>query len=291
MTRRRLLALTFGLCVCLAQMPRTVFGAETLSFGIVSSETSVSLLPKWGPFLADMERETGIAVHPVFAPDYAGVISAMRSGSLQVALMGNKSALEVIEKAPASLFATPIGLDGQGTYQSCLVVRTESGLTTLEDVIKKAGSLNLAYGDPNSTSGYVVPSYYIFTLKGIDPRRVFKHITYGSHEANALAVARGVADVGTISSTALGGLKAVHPEDMARLNVIWRSPHIPNDPLVWRTDLPQDTRDKLRSFVLSYGRQDRPDGDRERAVLNTLGWLRFEASDNGQLETIRHLFR
>ena len=65
---------------------------------------------------------------------------------------------------------------------------------------------------------------------------------------------------------------------------------IPNDPLVWRTDLPNELKAKIKTFILGYGRQG-PDAERQRQVLAHLGegWLPFQESNNAQLLPIRQL--
>jgi phosphonate transport system substrate-binding protein len=74
------------------------------------------------------------------------------------------------------------------------------------------------------------------------------------------------------------------PEKAAELREIWRSPLIPSDPMLWRRDLDADAKKKLRDFFLAYGRDDR-----EKAILKTLTWSGFKASDNNQLTPIRQL--
>jgi phosphonate transport system substrate-binding protein len=80
------------------------------------------------------------------------------------------------------------------------------------------------------------------------------------------------------------------PEKAAQIRIIWKSPLIPNDPLVWRRDLPADLKVKIRTFILNYGKQG-PDAERQRQVLAHLaqGWLPFHESNNLQLIPIRQL--
>jgi len=59
--------------------------AETVNFGIISTESQQNLRTKWEPFLADMTKETGLDIKPFFASDYAGVIEGMRFGKVQLA--------------------------------------------------------------------------------------------------------------------------------------------------------------------------------------------------------------
>jgi phosphonate transport system substrate-binding protein len=85
-------------------------------------------------------------------------------------------------------------------------------------------------------------------------------------------------------------LQKLQPDKAAQIRVIWKSPLIPNDPLVWRKDLPDDLKAKIKNFILGYGRQG-PDADRQRQVLAHLvqGWQPFHESSDAQLIPIRQL--
>ena len=84
-----------GLSACIS----TAAAAETLNFGIISTESSQNLKTVWQPFLDAMEEQTGVEVKPFFASDYAGVIEGMRFGKVDVAWFGNKSAMEAVDRA------------------------------------------------------------------------------------------------------------------------------------------------------------------------------------------------
>ncbi|MCB1513151.1 MAG: phosphate/phosphite/phosphonate ABC transporter substrate-binding protein, partial [Hyphomicrobiaceae bacterium] len=138
----------------------TVASAEEMkevNFGIISTESSANLKSTWDPFLAAMEKGTGLKINAFFAPDYAGVIEGMRFDKVQVAWFGNKSAMEAVDRSGGEVFAQTVDGDGNPGYWSLLVTHKDSPLNTVEDVLKCDGSLNFGIGDPNSTSGFLVP--------------------------------------------------------------------------------------------------------------------------------------
>ena len=72
--------------------------------------------------------------------------------------------------------------------------------------------------------------------------------------------------------------------------MIWRSPLIPSDPLVWRADLDDDAKNRLYRFIMSYGRSGTPEQvAAAREVLGALQWAPFRPSSNAQLYPIRVL--
>lgn len=262
--------------------------AEEINFGIISTESQQNLKPKWEPFLADMKKETGLDVKPFFASDYAGVIEGMRFGKVQMAWYGNKSAMEAVDRADGEIFAQTVSVDGNPGYWSLILAPKDSKLNTVEDLLKCDKTLSFGLGDPNSTSGYLVPTTFVFAASKVDPKNCFKAVTNANHETNAMAVANGQLDAAANNTENMALIEKNQPEAFAKIKVIWKSPLIPSDPLVWRKDLPQETKDKLKNFVLNYG-TDKSKGDvaKEKEILAGLQWAPFRSSDNDQLLPIR----
>jgi phosphonate transport system substrate-binding protein len=264
--------------------------AETteINFGIISTESQSNLKTIWDPFLADMAKKTGLKVNAFFASDYAGVIEGMRFGKVQVAWYGNKSAMEAVDRANSEVFAQSVAVGGEPGYWGLLLVPADSPLASAEDVLKCDRSLNFGLGDPNSTSGYLVPMTFLFAQNGKDPKECFKTVTNANHETNAMAVANKQVDVATNNTENLMRLEKTNPEAAAKIKVIWKSPLIPSDPIVWNKELDQPTKDKLLAFFMTYGRQGTPEQvEAERGVLTGLQWAPFRPSSDAQLYPIR----
>ncbi|MEZ6017651.1 MAG: phosphate/phosphite/phosphonate ABC transporter substrate-binding protein [Planctomycetota bacterium] len=264
-------------------------GGARLIFGIPSTESSVQLAASWAPLLADLSAALGQEVKPFFATDYAGIIEAMRAGHVDLAWFGNKAALEAADRAGGEVFAQMVDGDGHAGYWSVLVVRDDSPLQSVEEVLTRAPELSIGIGDPNSTSGFLVPLVELFAPRGLDPKRAFARALQGNHESNALAVALGHIDVAPVDSKVLRRLADSHPDRYARLREVWRSELIPSDALCWRKALPEPLRTRLREWFTTYGAAEGPDAAHQRAVLAGLDLRGFRASDDTQLLPIRAL--
>jgi phosphonate transport system substrate-binding protein len=262
-----------------------------INFGIISTESTQNLRTQWDPLLAEMAKKTGLKVNPFFASDYAGIIEGMRFGKVQVAWYGNKSAMEAVDRADGEVFAQTVNPDGtQGYYGLLLANAANNALNTVDDALKCDKSLTFGNGDPNSTSGFLVPSVFIFSAKGIDPKSCYKTVTNANHETNAMAVANGQVDIATNNTENMTRIEENNPAAFKKIKIIWRSPLIPSDPIVWRKDLDQATKDKLMTFFMTYGRQGQPEQVKaEREVLKGLKWGPFRPSSDAQLYPIRVL--
>lgn len=260
---------------------------KEINFGIISTESSQNLKQDWAPLLVDMEKRTGLKVNAFFAPDYAGVIEAMRFGKVQVGWFGNKSGIEAVDRANGEVFSQVVNVDGSIGYWSMISVHKDSPYHTLDDVLKNAKSLSFGIGDPNSTSGFMVPSYYVFAKHNLDPKATFKNIRGANHESNIMAVANKQVDAAVHSSDVLERIEKRSPEVFSKLRIVWKSPLIAGDPIVWRKDLDEGSKQKIKAFLLSYGKGS--DSARELAILNKLVLGGFRESSNAQLSPIRQL--
>jgi phosphonate transport system substrate-binding protein len=284
----RKIGLALAACALLLGGPVLAEEIKEIRFGIISTESTQNLKKAWDPFLADMGKKLGMKVSGFFAPDYAGIIEAMRFDKVELAWYGNKSAMEAVDRAGAEIFVQTVDVKGNPGYWSLLLTHKDSPLKTLEDVFSRASELSFGNGDPNSTSGFLVPGYYLFAKNGIDPKKAFKRVVSANHETNALAVANKQVDIATNNTENLERIKTNFPEKYEQIRVIWKSPLIPSDPLAWRKNLPEDFKEKIRVFFLDYGVKG-ADAEQEKAILSALQWAPFRASSNDQLLPIRQL--
>ena len=274
----------------------TVFAAGTapaqdmkeINFGIISTESSQNLRRAWEPLLEDMGEELGLKVNAFFAPDYAGIIEGMRFNKVQVAWYGNKSAMEAVDRAGGEVFVQTVDVSGNPGYWSLLLAHKDSKINNLQDALNCDANYNFGNGDPNSTSGFLVPSYYVFAQNNIDPKRCFGRVINANHETNALAVANKRVDFATNNTESLSRIEENNPGAFKKLKIVWKSPLIPSDPLVWRQDLDQDMKARIKSFFLSYGRLG-DNVDEELEILAGLQLAPFNDSSDAQLYPIRQL--
>lgn len=256
-----------------------------LNFGIIATEKAGALKQMWEPFLEDMGKSVGVKVNGFYATDYAGIIEAQRFNKVHIAWYGNKSAIDAVDRSNGEVFAQFVDLDGTPGYYSYLITHKDSAIKTLDQVLKNGKDYSFGIGDPSSTSGTLVPSYYVFTLNNLEPKTHFKVMRSSNHEGNFLAVLNKQVDIATSNSEMTEKMKEKSPEKLEQIRILWTSPLIPRDPLVWRKDLPADVKKKVQDFVTGYGKNDR-----EKEILKNMYRLAgFKASTDAQLIPIRQL--
>ncbi len=258
-----------------------VFGFTALS---VKSEAEIkNEIAQWQPMLDAMSKQLKVKVTGVGSTKAGDLVERMKKGEVHVALMGNVPALDALVQANAQVFGQVIKIKGGDSYQSLIIAHKDSKLTNLEQMLASNKQYSLQLGDVKSTSSTLVPLYYAFSRYRVTPEEVFKKVTRGNHKLNFLAVANKEVDVATVASDLLeGDYKEENAAEYAKVKVIWRSDPLKNDPLLYRKDLPADTKQAVEKFFLGYGKTPE-----EKATLKEArGLTGFKKSTNAQLQQV-----
>jgi phosphonate transport system substrate-binding protein len=292
--KRRLIALValLALAGCTKSGPDKPEALEALTFSIVSTENPQTQIQEWGPFLKDMQAAIGVPVKPFFGSNYTAAIEAMRFKQSDVGWFTNASGLEAVRRAGGEVFARtthPTGVDG---YQGVIIVRKGSGVT-LDKLLACGQRYDFGMGDAKSTSGTLSPMAYLFGPRGITPAKCFKTVRSANAEANLLSVGSGLLDAATDNTRSMDRMavqdSAIAKKTLANIQVIWRSPDIPEDPMVWRGDLDPAMKAKIAKFIFSYGVGDTTEAKRQRKLLERIQTGPFKPADNSHLIPVREI--
>jgi len=283
-----LAAAALSLAGCTPKADTTSAAPKEIVFSILSAENQASMGPLWQPLLDDMSAQIGVKVKPFFATNYTSLIEAMRFKQVQVGWFSALPALDAVNRADAEVLGRVIDAGGDATYKSVLIVKKGSGIT-LDKVLACGQKYTFGIGDPQSTSGTLAPTAYLFTPKGIEPSKCFKTVRSASHQTNSFSVANGVLDVATNNSVGILFFQREKPDLAAKVETIWSSPPLPESSIVARKDLDPAVKEKLRQFFLTYGTGTGPTADKQRAVLKNLAYGGFRPADNSYLDPVREM--
>ena len=212
-------------------------------------------------FAQDLSEKLGIKVNEYRATDYSAAIEAMRTGEAQLAALGPFSYVHAVDRAGAECIAVS-ATDGVAGYKSYIVTQSDSDINSLEDLEGKT----FAFVDPESTSGNVVPCNEIlnaFPEKGLTfddlhlNGKFFSSVMFsGTHPNSLQGVAKGDIDAAAVSSsTYTNEIKNGNVEE-GQVKIIHESPNIPSSPWAIQKDLPQELKDLVKEFFLTYDNEE-----------------------------------
>ena len=261
---------------------------ETVAFAILSAEGQAAAEPLWRPLLDDMSEAVGAPVEARFGSSYEELVRAMVAGQAQAAWLSPRPAIEVIDSGAAELVARTVDRSGVDSYRSVMVVRAGSG-NTLDRILGCGRDLRLGLGDAASTSATLAPMTFLFSPRGIEPGACFASVRSDDYSSNAYAVVGGALDVAVVNTVTLARMRRQNPQIADQLQEVWRSPALPEGGVLVRQDMDPAVREKLRSFLLTYGQGDSAEAGRQRQVLAALNWSRFRAADGAYLDPVREM--
>ena len=276
--------------LCAAALSSLCFPAfagepSTLTFAIIAAGNPEQVKRDWEPFLQEMSQRIGVPVQALVSEKHSELVEAMRQGKAQIS-MGNKLSLELVETGVCKVFAQVVKKNGERGYHSVLITRADSPLNSLPDLLAQRGQYRFMNGDPKSTSGTLVPAFHVFSKNKTSPQQLFKTVATGNHQKNFDAVLKSETDVATNSSEFIDKMQTERPLDARKIKVIWKSPLLPNDPVILRNDLPEHIKNKIEKFFIQFGKNN----PRQARILDELsGWSGFRSSTNAQLIPIADL--
>lgn len=260
-------------------------GIDQFRIGILGGENAQDRMNSYACLQEYASEALGVETK-LFAPaDYNGVIQGLLGGTIDMAWLGASSYAATYLQDPDAVepVLVKVNLDGSIGYHSIGFARVDSGVTSLDDMEGKV----FGFGDPNSTSGYLIPSIEIPQYKeGItmESGEYFGEVKFtGGHEQTIVAVANGDIDGGVTWADGQGNWedgynsgalrKAVDAGlvDMNDLVQIWQSAVIPEGPVVLRQALPEDVKVAMTELVDGLYEAD-PDCAYGVAAGDTLGF-------------------
>jgi phosphonate transport system substrate-binding protein len=222
--------------------------AREIILGLIPAESNEEMIKKFEPMRAYLEKKLGEKVKVFTATDYAGVIEAMRKKRVDIAWFGPLSYTLAEQEAGAEAFAVGVMTNGKSTYRSLFVVPGDSPVKSLKDLKGKS----VAFVDPASTSGGLMPTYLVKKETGMMPEQFFGKFTWtGSHDAAEMAVKNKTVDAAADNDITYPLMieKGLITKESNR--VLMYSPELPGSPLTYRSDLPAELKTKIRSAVLT----------------------------------------
>jgi phosphonate transport system substrate-binding protein len=143
-----------------------------------------------------VERETASRVELVVPTNYAVVVEAIANDRVDIAYLGGFTFVQASQRAGVRPL---VQRERDQNFHSVFITQPGSGINSLADL--KGHSF--AFGDVNSTSGHLMPAYYMRGA-GINPGALAKTLYTGGHDATALAVANAKVDAGAMDELVYG---------------------------------------------------------------------------------------
>jgi phosphonate transport system substrate-binding protein len=253
---------------------------------LVPSKDTRSLMTSAKELTDWLEKETGFKFTITIPTSYIAVVEAIGSKRVDIAYLNTTSYMLAKDKYGAEPEFITINADGNSSYKGQFIVRKESRIKKLEDIKGK----KIAYVDPTSASGYILPAY-LLKSKGIKPSR---EVFAGKHDAVVMMVYQKQVDVGATfyalpeNGTFMDARRLVaeqYPDVGDKIRILDFTTSLANDALVFRKDLAQAMKEKLKRAFEKWGNS--PEGKITlKNLSNGFGLRRVTSTEYDESEKI-----
>ncbi|HEX4235663.1 MAG TPA: putative selenate ABC transporter substrate-binding protein [Caldimonas sp.] len=193
--------------------------AGVLRVSAIPDEAPTELQRKFKPLGEYLKQATGLDVEFIPVTDYAAVVEGLATNKLDLAWLGGFTYVQARLRTNGGVI--PIVQRAEDAkFTSRFIVPVGSTAKTLADLKGKT----FAFGAPSSTSGSLMPRYYLLQA-GIDPERDFKSVAFsGAHDATVAFVAAGRAEAGVLNASVMDKLVESHNANAEKVRVLAVTP-------------------------------------------------------------------
>ncbi|WPV00769.1 phosphate/phosphite/phosphonate ABC transporter substrate-binding protein [Mucilaginibacter sp. cycad4] len=231
---------------------------QTLTIAVVQAE-GIDEIKKIREQMRDyLQEKLKIPVELIYSNDYTGVIEALRANKAHMADMQPFAYVIASRTLKLNPLVT-LGNNGKPTtYKSVIMANAHGSIKTMDDVKARAKKLTLAFVEPASASGHLIPRAYLNSI-GLNPDTAFKQTIFaGNHLTSVLSVKSGKVDIGCTTNLVFMLMTKAKMINDGDIRVLWTSDPIVSDPIVVKSDINKDLQKRIQQAYLDMNKE-RPD--------------------------------
>jgi len=245
---------------------------KELRVSAIPDENPNELMRIYAPFAEYLSRELNIKVTYTNVVDYAATVEALAAKKLDMVWYGGFTFVQARKRTGDAI--PLVSREEDLTFHSKFITRPDTGIRALADLKGKTFS----FGSVSSTSGHLMPRYFLLQ-NGINPERDFAKFSFsGAHDATVLWVESGKVDAGALNEAVWDKLLQTKKVDTGNVRVFWTTP--PFVDYVWavRGDLDTGLQERLASALLKLD-ANKPEDKRLLDLHRTKKYVRVKLED------------
>lgn len=217
----------FAVASLLTLLSSATVSAQTLVFTAIPDEDETKLVERFTGIADYLAGELDVDVRYIPVKSYAAAVSAFRNNQVQLAWFGGLSGVQARELVPGSE-AIAQGVEDKAFYTH-FIAHKSTGLDEMETLSDELQGKTFTFGSKGSTSGRLIPEYYIRESFEDSPDNVFSRVGFsGNHTRTLRLVEAGTYDVGAINFSVWDKEMENGNIETDAVKVIWTTPSYPN---------------------------------------------------------------
>lgn len=197
--------------------------AETFVFTAIPDQDETQLVERFSAVEDYLEDKLDVDVRYIPVKSYAAAVSAFRNNQVQLAWFGGLSGVQARRLVPGSE-AIAQGVEDT-RFRSYFIANTETGLEPADELTDALKGTTFTFGSKGSTSGRLMPEYYIREAFSGAPDEIFSRVGFsGNHTRTIRLVEAGTYDVGALNFKVWETAVENGEVDTDKVKVIWETP-------------------------------------------------------------------
>lgn len=197
---------------------------QVLRFTAIPDQNTTLLQEKFRPLAAHLTGALGVTFEYLPARDYQAAVEMFINGDAGLGWFGGLTGVQARDKVPGAR-AIAQG-DADPHYYSYFIAHRDTGLQRSETLPADLGTYSFTFGPEQSTSGRLMPEYFIRQATGAAPQELFDNpVGFSrSHDQTAELVASGQYEIGVINYKVYDQRVAQGKLDPDLVRIIWQTP-------------------------------------------------------------------
>lgn len=270
-----LLAAILFLNGCRGSGPSGTPAQQTLRLSMIPTTDPGKVVRESQPLIAYLEKETGAKIELTVPTNYAAVVEAVANDQVDIAYLGGFTYVQASKRAGV---VPLVQRDRDQNFHSLFITQKDSGINSLADL----KGHTFAFGDVNSTSGHLMPEYFMREAK-VDPDVIARAIYTGGHDATALAVANKKVEAGALDEAVYQKMVKDGKLDPSQVRVFYTTPPFYDYVWVARKGLDPKLAD---SFTAAFLKLD-ANNPEHKIILDLLSAAKYVKAEDGSYEKLR----
>lgn len=201
--------------------------AKDFTFTAIPDQDTTQLEQRFGSVAAYLEAQLGVKVAYVPVKSYAAAVTAFANDEVQLAWFGGLSGVQARMRVPGSE-AIAQGYEDQ-FFKTYFIANASTGLKGADSFPKEIEGKTLTFGSKGSTSGRLMPEFYIREAFKESPDEIFSRVGFsGDHSRTIALVSTGAYEIGVLNYKVWERELAEGKVDLSKVHVIWETPVYPD---------------------------------------------------------------
>jgi phosphonate transport system substrate-binding protein len=248
---------------------------QTLRLSLIPTTDPGKIIRESQPLVEYLEKEIGAKVELTVPTNYAAVVEAIANDQVDIAYLGGFTYVQASKRAGV---VPLVQRERDQNFHSFFITHSDTRINSLADL----KGHTFAFGDVNSTSGHLMPEYFM-RQANVDPDVITKAIYTGGHDATALAVANKKVDAGALDETVYQKMVTDGRLNVADVRVFYTTPPFYDYIWVSRRGLDSEVADSFTTAFLKLAADD----PAQKKILDLLVATKYIKAEDSSYDKLR----